>query len=398
MHAKFLQLDSFLTSHQQFWRFEPFLVTCNGGVPWREDYPQLSSWLASLSDLQIEELKLDSKQLRCQLSEFIPQLISTSAFTQLKPLQLDGLRLDRSLRAGVPGRKLDQIVSMGEAALKCQHGSEWLEWCSGKGYLGRVLADCSRKPVTSFEYQRSLCDSGQRVANQLNLPMTFVQGDALSSSALSVLNPNQHAIALHACGDLHVSLIEKASSVGVPALTISPCCYHLIQDNHYQPLSLSGKLSELKLTQSELRIPLQETVTGGERVKKHRFLEMSYRLGLDLILREVLGRRDYTPIPSVKKSQLSAGFSAFCQWAAELKHLSLPKDLAFDDFYLRGIEHYWQMERFSLVQQPFRRSIEMWLVYDKALYLQEKGYKVSLATFCSEKTTPRNILIQATKP
>ena len=55
------------------------------------------------------------------------------------------------------------------------------------------------------------------------------------------------------------------------------------------------------------------------------------------------------------------------------------------------------MERLSLVQQPFRRSLEMWLVFDKALYLIERGYQVSLSTFCSKKVTPRNILIQAVK-
>ena len=125
----------------------------------------------------------------------------------------------------------------------------------GKGiFLGRVLADHSGQPVTSFEYQRTLCDVGQREADNLKLPMTFVQGDALSSEAKSILTRNQHAVALHACGDLHVSLIEKAVAAGLPALTLSPCCYHLTQDDKYQALSSYGQSSELKLSRSELRI------------------------------------------------------------------------------------------------------------------------------------------------
>ncbi|MBU2897926.1 methyltransferase [Vibrio hepatarius] len=397
MQTTFLALDSFLTAHQVFWRFEPFLASSTGMIPWQDKYPELSQWLGNLSDLQIEALKSDSRQLTQCLDEFLPNLSSHLKLNQLNLLDIKGMQLDRSLKTGVPGRKLEQIMSMGEAALKCQYGSEWLEWCSGKGYLGRVLSRYSNLPVTSFEYQNMLCDSGQKEADKLNLPMTFVQGDALSSSALSVLNNNQHAVALHACGDLHISLIEKATSLGLPALTISPCCYHLIQHNHYQPLSKQAKSSDLQLTKAELRIPLQETVTGGDRIKKQRFLEMSYRLGLDLILREVCGHKNYMPIPSIKKSMLSSGFESFCLWASETKRLSLPKNIAFDDFHARGIQLYWQMERLSLVQQPFRRSLEMWLVFDKALYLTERGYQVSLNTFCCQSVTPRNILIQAVK-
>jgi hypothetical protein len=55
------------------------------------------------------------------------------------------------------------------------------------------------------------------------------------------------------------------------------------------------------------------------------------------------------------------------------------------------------MERISLVQQPFRRCLEMWLVLDKALFLAENGYQVEISQFCSRAMTPRNILIHAVK-
>jgi hypothetical protein len=43
----------------------------------------------------------------------------------------------------------------------------------------------------------------------------------------------------------------------------------------------------------------------------------------------------------------------------------------------------------------FRRAIEVWLVLDRALYLQQQGYHVSVTTFCEKQLTPRNILILA---
>ncbi|MNY82370.1 hypothetical protein D3C86_2244270 [compost metagenome] len=43
----------------------------------------------------------------------------------------------------------------------------------------------------------------------------------------------------------------------------------------------------------------------------------------------------------------------------------------------------------------FRRPLEVWLLLDRALYLQEQGYAVRLGTFCDYRLTPRNLLLLA---
>ncbi|MFA0230779.1 methyltransferase, partial [Vibrio sp. 10N.261.45.A7] len=274
---------------------------------------------------------------------------------------------------------------------------EWLEWCSGKGFLGRILSQQSDQKVTSFEWQQSLCESGQKIADDLKLEMSFVQGDAFSDDADNVFNSDQHAVALHACGDLHVELVKKSVSHGLPAVTISPCCYHLIRDEYYQPMSQLAKASALTLSKSDLRIPLQETVTGGERVKRHRQLEMSYRLGFSQLLKTEKGIDEYIPVPSIKKSELAEGFESFCRWASEVKELSLGSDIDFDSYLVQGESLFCEMEKLSLVQQVFRRPLEIWLALDRALYLQEQGYEASIEEFCERSITPRNLLIHGVK-
>ncbi|NVD07066.1 methyltransferase [Vibrio sp. JPW-9-11-11] len=396
MLNQFQALNQFLLDNQAYWRFEPFFVSQQNPFPWQEHDAPLCDWLACLSENQIEYYKQNTHQLIEALTSFLPQLTRVCHWTHLSPSPKQALTLPRGLDSGVPGRKLEQICAIGEALLHDHHGNEWLEWCSGKGFLGRVLASQTRQPVTSFEFQATLCQTGQNEADRLDLPMHFVQGDAFSPQASAVFRPHQHAVALHACGDLHVALIQHSVQHQLPAITFSPCCYHLINDDQYQALSEVGQLSRLRLTKQELRIPLQETVTGGERVKRHRIDEMSYRLGLDVLLRESLGQTDYQPMPSIKKSQLSQGFKAFCRWACEQKGWFLP-EVDYDHYHQKGIERYWHMERLSLVQQPFRRALELWLVLDKALYLERAGYRVSLSEFCSRDATPRNILIHAVK-
>lgn len=396
MSQQFQSLDSFLVETQAYWRFEPFLASAQPIMPWVKTNPTLSQWLEQLSPQQISAYKQDTDALVADMSAHLPCIESIESWTTLPILANKGLTLSRGVDNGVPGRKLDQILSMGGAAISDHHGSEWLEWCSGKGFLGRVLASQTKQKVTSFEFQQMLCESGQQEADKQGLPMQFVQGDALKPQAASALNPQQHAVALHACGDLHASLIDLATKKQLPAITLSPCCYHLVEGETYQALSTQGKASALKLTRHELRIPLQETVTGGERVKRHRMEEMSFRLGFDLLMREVTKKDEYVPVPSIKKSLLADGFEAFCRWACDKKGFPLP-ELDFNYYLSLGVTRYWHMERMSLVQQPFRRALELWLVLDKANYMREQGYSVTVSQFCSRETTPRNLLIHAVK-
>ncbi|WP_045404498.1 methyltransferase [Vibrio jasicida] len=397
MKTQFQFINDCLIENQSLWRFEPFKSSIHASLPWQKQHPQLCQWLASLTPSQIEEYKSEPELLFKAIGTCLPDLEPLAALTRLETLSLNGLELARGLDSGIPGRKLEQISSMGEAAIQHHHGKEWLEWCSGKGYLGRILTTQTNQPVTSFEFQQALCDSGQQAANEHRWNMTFIQGDAFDSAAKVVFKPTQHAVALHACGDLHVRLMQYGSENGIAAMTISPCCYHLIQSEQYQPMSEQGRASSLSLSKQELRIPLQQTVTGGERVRRHRQQEMVFRLGFDLITRQALGLTEYQPVPSIRKSQLSDGFESLCHWAAEQKDIELTQDIDFSKFEYLAEQRFWQMERLSLVQLVFQRPLEIWLALDKALYLEERGYRVRLAEFCAKSVTPRNILICAYK-
>ncbi|NAW68185.1 methyltransferase [Vibrio sp. V27_P1S3P104] len=399
MRDCFQYIDTYLSQTQPFWRFEPFHDSGLATAPWSSIAPELEAWLSTLSNEQVAELKQQPEPLIAMLSVHIPKL--DHIVQSLRLLLSNGQSNDfceaySEPYPGVPGRKFVQIKSLGAFLVSRHQGEAWLEWCSGKGYLGRWLASHSSHPVVSFEYQEALCEQGQLEADRLGLRMNFVQGDALDVRSQRLFKAHQHAVALHACGDLHVRLLQYAVTNQLAAITFSPCCYHLIEGEYYSPLSQLAKRSALNLTRNELRIPLQETVTGGERVKRHRWLEMTYRLGWDELLKAELGYQEYLPTPSVKKSQLNEGFEAFCCWAAAKKGMTLPT-IHFEYYHQKGIERFWKMERLSLVQHGFQRLLELWLVLDRALFLQEQGYRVEIGEFCRRAITPRNLVIHAQK-
>ncbi|MBV7260895.1 methyltransferase [Photobacterium sp. WH24] len=389
----FCQLDALLTQERAYWQFMPF--ACHE-YPWQHSMPALSDWLDSLSDQDVANLLEDTAALIGELAVFLPVLPEMHQLANipvLPPVSEISPRLPRGLDVGIPGRKWQQVLAFN--AVLPSHKLPWLEWCAGKGYLGRVLAACHNTRVTSLEWQHSLTVDGQSAANQLGLPMTFVQADAFAPESASVIRPSQHAVALHACGDLHVSLLERVAAKRTAAVSISPCCYHLIRHDAYQPLSAPAIKSELRLSKHDLRMPLQETVTAGQRVKQQRFVEVSYRLGFNALQKHLTHNDAYLPVPNVQKALLKNGFADFCLWAAQQKGLQLPEDIDYAHWQQKGEACFRKVERMELVRQAFRRPLEMWLVFDRALFMEDAGYQVSVGTFCDKPITPRNILIHA---
>ncbi|UJF19837.1 SAM-dependent methyltransferase [Vibrio sp. SS-MA-C1-2] len=390
----FTALDNYLTQYRDLWQLKPFAMT---ELPWLQSYPQLSLWLERLSENDVAELVNEPKKLAEQLATFIPDAMAIYQLSQLS--EVEKLSLDESiprfLDSNIPGRKWQQITAFNQALSYRQ--APWLEWCAGKGHLGRVLAASSQQSVDSVEWQQVLCEEGRLLADKFALPMHFIQADAFSDSAKKYVKSNQHAVALHACGDLHKTLLQHCCDKQTLAVSISPCCYHLIQDSHYQPLSDLAKASPLLLSKLDLKMPLHETVTAGAGVRRKRELELSFRLGFDSLQRHLTGSDDYLPVPSFPKAILTRGFTEFVEWAAEKKRIDLPDDIDVGEWLKIGEERVLLIDKIELIRQLFRRPLEIWLALDRANYLQQHGYQVSLATFCQREMTPRNIIIQGVR-
>ncbi|KLV09046.1 SAM-dependent methyltransferase [Photobacterium aquae] len=387
---QFSHLDRLLAETREFWQFMPFSADY---ANWEAQYPELCQWLMGLDEHALAGYLADTEALADKLSQWIPQVVDLQAASQLTMLEKVDRLPPRGIDTGIPGRKWQQLLAFN--GVMPQLGLPWLEWCSGKGYLGRVLSATHQTPVTSLEWQQALCDDGAVAAKRLGLPMTFVQGDAFAEESSAYIVSRQHAVALHACGDLHVSLLKQVAAKQGQAVSISPCCYHLIRDKEYQPMSALGQQSVLRLSKLDLKLPLQETVTAGNRVRNLRFVEVSYRLGFDSLQRDLLGEERYLPVPNCQKALFNDGFEGFCRWAAEKKGITLPQSLDYRYWQQCGEQRYHWVERLELLRQVFRRPLEMWLVYDRACFLEDAGYAVTVGTFCDKPMTPRNIMIHA---
>ncbi len=103
-------------------------------------------------------------------------------------------------------------------------------------------------------------------------------------------------------------------------------------------------------------------------------------------------------MPPIPDAALKGDFAAFCRQVAELKALALPEGIDWSWFEKIGWQRQSEVSRLELPRHAFRRVLELWLVLDRALYLEESGYRVAVYTFCERELTPRNLMISASNP
>jgi hypothetical protein len=387
----FQALDHFLTQHQSLWRPRPFVQL---QLPWEADYPELSLWLRQRTLAEAEAAhnhpqRLQAPEPYASLARQA-QTLSTLAALPAEPSAAHPEAVH------VPGRKWQQIQAFASALRFQQQPAQWLDWCAGKGHLGRHLAR-DGTPLTCLEHDSQLVDEGQYLSDQHKIQARHLRQDVMAEDAALHLTPATTPVALHACGDLHVRLLQVAVSNGCGKLAIAPCCYNRITAEHYQPLSKPGRQSSLQLSREDLGLPLSETVTGGQRVRDQRDQSMARRLSFDLLQRQLRGTDQYLPTPSLPSSWLNQSLADYCAHLAQLKGLSLAADHDWRALQIAGEERLAIVRNLELVRGLFRRPLELWLALDKALYLEQNGYQVRLGSFCDYQLTPRNLLLLAEK-
>ena len=389
---RFQQLDGLLTQTRCWWQYQPYHHL---SLAFAGEAPALADCLKAMSPDEIMHLDGDMGALCALLAPWIPEGAELHALSELDAFLPEPIECGKAMAMYMPGRKQAQIEAF--VGVLPPHQGPYLEWCAGKGHLGRLVSLHRGASVVSLELQGQLCEEGRALAARDGARMQFVEADAFAPEAGQLITKQHHAMALHACGELHTHLLERVAERGARGVTLSPCCYHLIRGDHYRPLSEAAKASRLNLGKSDLKLPLQETVTGGARIARLREQEVEWRLAFDCLQRQVRGVDAYMPVPNMQKSLLAGSFEAFCGWAAARKGLVLPEGVDYAAFLARGEQRYGDVARMELVRHLFRRPLEIWLMLDRALFLQERGYRVEVGEFCDKPMTPRNILIRAVR-
>lgn len=391
---RLLPLQQGLAELAHLWRPQPYKA-----VPaWCAQYPALSNALRALDEETLAQLMADGEAAARYVVGHLPvaEAESLAALRALSEVEMATPAAPAKADSphwqwDVPGRKWAQISAFADALGAPQ--APLLEWCAGKGHLGRLLAARWSQPVTSLERDGVLCERGRALAERSRVQQQFTVLDVLTPAATAQL-AGRHPLALHACGELHRQLLREAVYSACVAIDIAPCCYHLGHKGDYQPLSAQ---MQLVLSRDDLRLAVTQTATAAPREQRRRDQEMAWKLGLDLLRREHSANADYLPLRPINKAWLNMSYREFCHALAAREGWPLPADVDWSRSEAQGWQRQREVMRLGIVRAAFARVVEMCVVLDLSSYLSEQGYRVQLRQFCQTSLTPRNILISARK-
>lgn len=376
------RLDDLLASHERLWRSHAFR---DSQSPWLDEHPRLAASMLDLDDAELERLETDPKSLLDLIDGYVPGLRATT--DAIEP-PWSGAGLPAAVPFAdvhVPGRKWAQIRHF-MAALP-QAATPAVDWCGGKGHLGRSVARLHVRSVRCLERDPELCAAGERLAGAS--PLRFECCDVLLDSPK--LDASDTLLALHACGGLHEHMLDRAVAAGVTRIHLAPCCYHLTENWQAR----ASSVPDPGFAKADLHLAVQDLVTAPARVRRARLRERAFRAGFDALQRHLRGCDDYLPQPSMRNRERGLDFPAFCALMAQRHDLELPPVAALSPWLDLGRTRDARSRRLELVRQGFRRAVELRIVLDRTLFLAEAGYAVKLERFCPRALTPRNLLIQA---
>ena len=379
-------LDSCLSAFRPLWHAQPFREI---RPDWCLEWPALAAELLALDDAEQVRLANDGEAAASFVARHVGDLAVLPDLAQVAACHASALPDHGHFWAhGIPGRKQAQIEAF--AASVARSGQPVVDWCGGKGHLGRLLALYWQVRVTTLEIDRGLCVDGEHLAGRAGVAQCFVATDVTLPETL--LQCGGHAVALHACGHLHRALVAGAAGQGLAALDLAPCCYHLGIEREYLPLS--GPL-QTPLSADDVRLAVTESVTAAPRQARQRDREMAWKLGFDAWRRLESGMDDYLNFRPVPAAWARGSFAGFMALMCARERIAAPAAQRMEMLEQRGWERQREVMRLSILRHAFRRPLEVWLALDLAVRLENDGYTVTLGQFCDRRLTPRNLLISA---
>ena len=381
-------LDAWLAELSPIWMPSPF---SEARPAWCRTHPALAEALLGLDEPTLAALSADDDVARAFLLPYLPALAEVPALIALPAREVAPAPVPASHAAWqfIPGRKAAQIDAF--AAAVGQPRAPLVEWCAGKGHLGRRFLMAWGGKARALERSAELCRAGSALSVRAGLQQGFSVTDVLALEAAASLS-GAHAIALHACGDLHRHLIDLAGPAGARALDVAPCCYSLGTDERYRP---RGGDSALQLDRNALRLAVTETVTASPRLAAASERLSAWKLAF-LTLRDAhspgVAYRTFKPTPAAWAGR---GFAFFLESLAARENLPLDPSLDFAVVEAAGWARHRAARRLQLPRLACRRAIEVWLLHDLALALENGGFEAELHRFCPRSLTPRNVIVSA---
>jgi len=349
-----------------------------------------AGFLESLSDASLERLEIEGlaadwpSDMPASLGELVRAAREICAVPEL----------DRSQPTGRPQRKLEtprksaQVDAFAPLVLPyARRATRVLDVGSGHGHLGRELAQRIALPVVGLERDRRIAERARSLPGQVSFAELDVLRDGLP------VQEGDCVIGLHACGELGDAIVQSAAEHRASVALVG-CCLQKRRDSARAPLSIDSRTEDALVLPTRLLglSNLTAREEGVEATREENLRARERRLALHRLLSERVGPLRFgAEIDGLNRRTAHASLDTLVERAFAHRRLPLPS--AIDRAAAASWAHqaHARARRLSLPRTMLARVLEVFVLCDRARFLEQRGFTVELGTVFPASLSARNL-------
>ncbi|HEX3343063.1 MAG TPA: methyltransferase [Polyangiaceae bacterium] len=265
---------------------------------------------------------------------------------------------------------------------------------SGHGHLTRQITGETALPVVGLEREAALVARARTLSASPS--PTFHVTDVLRDGL--PLAEGDFVVGLHACGELGDVMVTSAARVRGVALALVGCCLQKRRQLARPPLVAVAALQDrLELPRALLGLSnLAPGDDGVEATRAENLAGRERRLALHRLLSEA-GEpvRFGAEIEGLNRRVAQRGLGLLVRRAFALRGKPPPSHAAVEEAASWAREAHARARRLSLPRAMLARVLEVYVLFDRAAYLEQHGFSVDVGTLFPALVSARNLALLA---
>lgn len=409
LKKRFQEIAQFLKPYQRIWENEIMLQYPDPV----KDYP--AEWVEELASFrdrdvviglekkELPELKSASLKAFYQRIDELCQLESIPALPAFPERRFSFLYM-------IPKKEYEikKLAPFVNALYQSKGLKKIVDIGGGQGHLAVSLTNHYNLKTVSVDMDPALQKTGierheknfRFADNKVEFVNVKVSGN--EEKFQNLLSPESMTLGLHTCGPLANYQIKASAEKKIKGIISLGCCFDkLVRDENTQNISDFAQKSAYSLNFNQYALTLATRAHRKMDEKDYEFkLKVKFfRYAIHFLLHDHYGLKDIVPLGNTHHKIYEGPFADYV--FEQMKRISLEprhtKDELNEYFARADIQELiWKMLAAGLIRNALGRPMELYILLDRAIYLMEQGYEVSLLEFFEEPISPRNIGIVAT--
>lgn len=277
---------------------------------------------------------------------------------------------------------------------------------SGHGHLTRAIAERIALPVVGLERDEGLArrartlrsSGGDAAALAPAFAVTDVLRDGLRFAS------GDCAIGLHACGELGDAMVEGIGQVdGHASIALVGCCLQKRRQASRRPMAApSDPANGLGSSRSALDLPramlglsnLTARDDGVEATRSDNLAARERRLALHRLLSARTGALRFgAEIDGLNRRAAHGPLVSLVARAFGRRGMELPSKEELDEAGRWARVEHARARRLSLPRSMLARVLEVFVLLDRGVHLEERGFDVTAGTVFEPSVSARNLAL-----